>query len=248
LATLITPHGEEFAVTPLDFEAGFTKKEIDKLIQGDAKAFCLKTGAVLLLDSLMCVTGDGERNHQANCLLRTAIHDPGGEVCGWALLLAQEEFDSLSRSEKTALFLDRRQPALTVLLLDRNEEFRYVMALRLERAHFRVIQARAAAEALAFCQSHRIEILVADVSSLRPQPLQTLGHILAAQPQAKALLISGFDAETVAAFYPGLLTGVEFLQKPFELNVLANAAHWLAGTNKTLQPHDVFVVATTDSG
>jgi DNA-binding NtrC family response regulator len=180
--------------------------------------------------------------------LRNATADPGGEVCGFAVLLAQEELDSLSRSEKTALSLDRRQEALTLLLLDRNEEFRSVMTLGLESAHFRVIQARTAADALGFCQCHRIQILVADVSSLRPQPLQTLGYIQEAQPQAKVLLISGYDAGTVATFYPGLLTGVEFLQKPFELNVMAHTAHAIVGTNKTSQPHDILAVAKTNSG
>jgi DNA-binding NtrC family response regulator len=146
------------------------------------------------------------------------------------------------------LFLDRAEEASTVLLLDRNEEFRSVMALGLERAHFPVIQARTAAEAVGFCHSYRVKILVADVNSLRPQPLQTLGYIQEAQPHAKVLLVSGYDAGTVAAFYPRLLAGVEFLQKPFELNVLANTAHWMVGTNKTSQPHDTWVVAKTDSG
>jgi ActR/RegA family two-component response regulator len=248
LATLITPYGREFSVTPQDLNAGFTKSEMDQLIQGECKAFRLKTGDLLLVDALACNPRTIEKNEIGTRWLRNAISDPGGEVCGYALLLAQEELDSISPSEKTELFLDRRQEALTLLLLDRNEEFRSVMALGLERAQFRVIQARTAAEALAFCESHRIEILVADVSSLRPQTMQTLGYIQEAQPQAKVLLVSGYDAGTVAAFYPGLLMGVEFMQKPFELNVLANTAHWMVGTNKTSQPHDILVAAKTASG
>jgi hypothetical protein len=207
LATLITPYGEEFAVTPLDLDAGFTKNEIDKLIQGDCKAIRLKTGDVLLLDSLMCVAGDGERNHRANCLLRTAIHDPGGEVCGCALLLAQE----------------------------------------LARAHFTVIQARTADEVLRFCQDYSMHILVADVSTLQPTPVETLDSIRDSQPQAKVLLISIYDLWTVGFFYPGLLMGVEFLQKPFALNVMANTAHWMVGGKKTSQEHELLVVAATDS-
>jgi ActR/RegA family two-component response regulator len=248
LATLITPYGQEFSVTPQDLNAGFTKSEMDQLIQGDCKAFRLKTGDLLLVDALACNPRTVEKNEIATRWLRNANADPGGEVCGFALLLAQEELHSLSRSEKTSLFLDRRQEALTLLLLDRNEEFRSVMALGLERAHFRVVQARMAADALGFSQSHRVQILVADVSSLRPQPLQTLGYIRESQPKVNVLLVSGYDQGTVAFLYPGLLTGVAFLQKPFELNVMANTAHSMVGTNKTSQRHDILVVAKTDSG
>jgi ActR/RegA family two-component response regulator len=247
LATLITPYGEQFAVTPLDFEAGFTKEEIDKLIQGDAKAFCLKTGAVLLLDSLMCVAGDGERNYQANCLLRTAIHDPGGEVCGWALLLGHEESSALSQSLHASLRLDRGGSSLTVLLLDRNEEVRAVIAEGLARAHFRVVQARTVDEVLSFCESYSMHLLVADVSSLRPTPLKTLDAIRKSQSQSKIVLISGFDLSTVAFVYPALLTGVEFLQKPFELNVMTSLAHWLTCGKNTSEQHERLLVANTDS-
>ena len=117
----------------------------------------------------------------------------------------------------------------------------------LERRNFRVIQAQTATEAVGFCQSHKIEILLADVSSLRPGPLQTLGYIREAQPQVKVMLISGYDVGTVANLYPGLLTGVEFLQKPFTLHVMANTAHWVAGAQATSEQRGDLAAVTTDS-
>ena len=248
MATLITPYGEEFSITPLDFEAGFIKNEIDQLIRGDGKAFRLKTGDVLLLDSLVCAAQHGERNHEANGMLRNAIHDPGGEVCGWVLLLGQEETAGLSPSLQRALLLDRAGSVPTVLLLARNEEVRSVMAKGLARASFRVVQARTADEALRFCRDYSMHILVADVHSLRPTPLQTLDCMRQLRPQAKALLISGYDLWTVGFIYPGLLVEAEFLQKPFALNVMADTAHWMAATPKDSQQQEPLLVAKIDSG
>jgi CheY-like chemotaxis protein len=203
---------------------------------------------LLLVGALGCNPSADVKNETATRYLRNAIADPGGEVCGCALLLAPCESDSLSPSAKRALFLDRPPDTPIVLLLDRNEGFRSVMALGLEQANFRVIQARLAADARRFCQSHRVQILVADVNSLRPDPFQTLASIQETQPQIKVLLVSGYDQATVAFLYPGLLTGLEFLHKPFEPNVMANTAHWMISANKISEQPDVLAVAKTDTG
>jgi len=247
LATLITPAGQQFSVAPQDSSLGFTKAEMDRLIAGECKAFSLQNGQLLLLDSLACLAPADQRNDMATRLLRGALDDPGGQVCGHALLLGKEESNYLSAAQQTALHLDDNRPLGPLLLLDRNEGVRPVLALGLERRNFSVIQAQTATEALGFCQSHKIEILVADVSSLRPEPLQTLGYIREAQPQVKVMLISGYDVGTVAKLYPGLLTGVEFLQKPFTLHVMANTAHWVAGAQATSEQRGDLAAVTTDS-
>jgi hypothetical protein len=41
---------------------------------------------------------------------------------------------------------------------------------------------------------------------------------------------------------------VQFLQKPFDLHVMANMAHWMARTVEPLQPSESLVLAKTDSG
>ena len=236
LAILISPCKPDFSVSAQDSNAGFAKDEMNRLIGADGKAFRLKTGELLLVDSLACSAPADERNISATCFLRNAIGDPGGEVCGRALLLGCDESILLSPSVQAALLPDHVAGAPIVLLLDRNQEVRSVMAERLERDHFRVVQARSAIEATEFCERHPIDLLVADVSSLRPNPTETLLSIRKAQSRARVLLISGYDLSTVWFLYPGLLTGAEFLQKPFSLNVMANAAHWIDGTNKAEEP------------
>jgi hypothetical protein len=144
LATLITPEGEGFEVVSQNDNAEFTKAEMDQLIRGDSKALPLQTGELLLIDSVLCSPQPGESNSSATRLLRQAVDDPGGQVCDHALLLPPEETSLLSPSLQTALFLDRTENPLRVLLLDRNEAFRAVMAVALEGDYFRVVQARAA--------------------------------------------------------------------------------------------------------
>src|SRR5947207_1598862 len=67
--------------------------------------------------------------------------------------------------------------ALTVVLLDNDEDIRTVMALGLERHHFRVLQARTPAEAAHFRRHHSTGLLVADVGVLQPQALEALRPI-----------------------------------------------------------------------
>jgi CheY-like chemotaxis protein len=247
LAILISPCRPDFSVSAQDSNAGFTKDEMNRLICGDGKAFRLKTGELLLVDSLACSARADERNFSATCFLRNAIGDPGGEVCGNALLLGCEESILLSQSVQAALLPDRVAEAPVILLLDRNQGVRSVMAERLERDHFRVVQARTAIEGTEFCESHPIDLLVADVSSLRPKPMETLLSIRKAQSRAKVLLISGYDLSTVGFLYPGLLTDAEFLQKPFSLNVMADVAHWVGGPNKTQEQLGAMAHSQPDS-
>jgi DNA-binding NtrC family response regulator len=102
------------------------------------------------------------------------------------------------------------------------------MAVVLEDDDFRVIQARTPAEAIDFCQCHRIHLLVADVSSLGPQPVETRRLIQQVQPHVKVVLVSGFDEITVEASHPGLLIGAQFFQKPFHVRLLAPVLHLMA--------------------
>jgi hypothetical protein len=216
LATLITPHGEMLAVPPKDGNAAFTKDDLDQLIKGDSKAFPLETGDLLLVDSLVCRAPNDQKNIFATCLLRHALADPGGEVCGSALLLNPEEAARLSSCDQEVLLGHPTEQATIILLLDHNDDVRSTIALGLEHRHGRVIQARTAAEAVEFCRNHAINLLVADVSSLRPQPLAARRFIQAVQPQAPGC--SSHRAGTVC----GLKTGIpacspmlSFCRSPF---------------------------------
>jgi DNA-binding NtrC family response regulator len=118
--------------------------------------------------------------------------------------------------------------ARTVVLLDNDEEIRTVMALGLEHHHFRVLQARTPAEAAHFRRHHPTELLVADVGVLQPQTVEALRPIEVLPPKIKVLLISGHDRATVEDCYEGLLTGREFLQKPFSSLLLATVLQQMA--------------------
>jgi DNA-binding NtrC family response regulator len=140
--------------------------------------------------------------------------------------------------ERETCFLPRNTPrgtthliadeALTVVLLDNDEEIQTVMALGLKRHHLRVLSARTPAEAAQFCRNHPAELLVADVGVLQPRVVETLQGIEALQPKVKVLLISGYDQATVAERHQGLLAGREFLQKPFSPLLLATVLKQMA--------------------
>ncbi|HEV2991045.1 MAG TPA: hypothetical protein VG759_21580 [Candidatus Angelobacter sp.] len=222
MALLISPNQPDSPVYARDPKAGFTLEEIERHLDATGKAFRLNAGGLLLVESLLCGAQTQEINMAATCLLRHAVDHPGTDVCGLALLLGPEESDLLSESVQAALLLQATE-VRTVLLLDRNDEVRQTIALGLETHGCRVIQARMAAHAVGFCQKHNVQFVVADIASLEPHALDTLGYLREAQPQAVLLLISGYDRFQVEQWFPRLLDDVQFLQKPFNLAVLSES-------------------------
>lgn len=219
VALLISPSKEDLQVFPR--EVAFTKTEMSELLGGaDFTAFRLQDGGLLLVNSLACLPQPEEENTVATCVLRTAVDDPGGRVCGSALMLTRAESEALSSTEQTELFLGRGQVSRKVLVLDRNEAFRSVLALAFQKNNCSVVQARTLAECLSFCKQHLIDILVADVNSLRPKPSEARQSIEQIQTQVALLLISGYDRDRIEEWHPGLLRDVEFLQKPFGLHLI----------------------------
>jgi CheY-like chemotaxis protein len=219
LATLISTSRQD-SVFAQESTAGFNKEEIDRLIRGDGKAFRLKTGEVLIVSCLACSAKTEEKNAAATYLLRNALDDPGGEVCGYALLLERDEAELLLPSIRMALSLDGNEIS-RVLLVDDDEEVRPVIAVGFGRYSCRVIQARTLSESLSFCREHVVDIFASDVSVLRPHPMKVRQLIYEIRPEAKMLLISGYDQSTILQWYPGLLDGVLFVQKPFLFDALA---------------------------
>ncbi len=244
MALLISPSKEDLQVSPR--AATFTKQEMAEFLGGaDFTAFPLQDGGLLLVGSLVCVAQPEVENTAATCVLRTALEDPGGEVCGSALMLTRAESEALSSTEKTESFLGRGQVSRKVLLLDRNEEIRSVIALAFQRNNCSVVQARTVAECLSFSRKHLIDILVADVSSLRPKPLEARQSIQQIQTQATVLLISGYDRSRIAEWYPGLLQDAEFLQKPFGFHLIGP---FLEQVKRTQPKGQLLVMARRDAG
>lgn len=220
MALLITSNQPESLVSAQDPRAGFTANELSRIIDAHAKAFRLRNGSVLLVDSLLSGASVEEMNITATCLLRNALDAPEADVCGSALLLGPDEAELLSPPVQAALLLNGSQPIRTVLLLDRDEGVRPTMALGLEIHHYRVIQARTALDVVDFCRKHTVDFVLADVSSLEPHALETLRYFREFQPQADVLVISGYDRVHIEQWHPNLLNGAGFLQKPFTSAVL----------------------------
>lgn len=219
MALIISPTEPDAPVYACDPQDGFTLEEIERHIGARGKAFRLNTGGLLLVGSLLCGARAEETNVAATCVLRNAVDAPGANVCGPALFLGIEESELLSEQVQAELLLNGPD-IRNALLLDRNEEVRQTITLGLEKHLCRVIQARMAVDAVGFCQKHKVQLLLADISSLEPHALETLRYLREAQPQASLLLISGYDRYQVDQWYPRLLDGIQFLQKPFNFGVL----------------------------
>lgn len=142
---------------------------------------------------------------------RTVLGSRRIRIHSWPLVPTAKTLALLPQSIRAALLVDHVAEASIVLLLDRNQGFRSVMAERLERDRFRVVQALTAIEGYGICKNRPLNLLVADVSSLRPKPIEALLSVRQTQSRAKVLLISGQDLSTVGFLYPDLLAGAEFL-------------------------------------
>jgi DNA-binding response OmpR family regulator len=138
------------------------------------------------------------------------------------------ETNSLPTNARTGTKHLTTGAALTVVLLDNDEEIRTVIALGLQRHHFCVLQAGTPDEVVQFRRNHPIQLLVADVGVLQPHAAKALGPIEELQPKINVLLISGYDRATLERRYEGLLAGREFLQKPFSPLLLATVLQQMA--------------------
>ena len=246
MALLISPNRPDSPVFAHDPKTGFTLKEIEGHIAANGKAFRIDHGGLLVVDSLLCHARAAEMNLAATCVLRHAVDDPGADVCGIALMLGSGEASLLPANVQSGLFLSGPD-VRTALLLDRNDEVRQTIALGLENHGFRAIQARMAADAANFCQRHRADVLVVDLTSLEPHALDTLRNLRETQPKAGVLLISGYDRFRVEQRYPRLLGGVQFLEKPFNLSELGEFLRPISKLSYTQAAVETLAGESTDS-
>src|ERR1700694_39581 len=123
---------------------------------------------------------------------------------------------------------------MTVLLIERDEAVRSVVARALAFRNLHVIQAATAADAMTICGRNRMHILVVDVGSLEENALDTIQAIKAGQPEAKVLLLSEYDRGTVSKQCVGLTVDNELLQKPFSLDLLAAVIQRLTTTKSSI--------------
>ena len=104
----------------------------------------------------------------------------------------------------------------TILLVDDEESLRSLMAMALEGAGGRVIQAVDGADGIEQFRRHResIDLTVLDLTMPRLNGDEVFRQIMDIQPDARVVLISGYTQEDVAGHFTGhRVTG--YLEKPF---------------------------------
>jgi CheY-like chemotaxis protein len=110
-----------------------------------------------------------------------------------------------------------------ILILEDNEQARFVIRAMLENAGYGVVEAASEPEAIAVCgrMEQRIDLLVSDVILSSAKGTDAAERISALRPGLPILFISGYGVEDLVS--RGLLdsdrfpsTRVSFLQKPFQ--------------------------------
>ena len=104
----------------------------------------------------------------------------------------------------------------TILLVDDEESLRSLMAMALEGAGCRVIQAVDGADGIEQFRRHReaIDLTVLDLTMPRLNGDEVFRQVMDIQPDARVILISGYTQEDVAGHFTGhRVTG--YLEKPF---------------------------------
>jgi CheY-like chemotaxis protein len=108
----------------------------------------------------------------------------------------------------------------TVLLAEDDPDVRAYASEVLRIGGFAIIEAADGIDALRIVETTRrpIEILVTDINMPGIDGLELARRVLALRPSTGVVYMSGAPADVVAAW--SLLTGTEFLRKPFGPDVL----------------------------
>jgi CheY-like chemotaxis protein len=110
----------------------------------------------------------------------------------------------------------------TILLVEDEASMRRIAVRMLQRLGYTVVEASTPAEAIRLAkeQAGRIDLLLTDVVMPEMNGRELVKRMLASYPNLKHLFMSGYTADVIA--HHGVLDeGVEFLEKPFAMDVLA---------------------------
>lgn len=108
----------------------------------------------------------------------------------------------------------------TILLVEDQTEVRNYSAEVLREYGYRVLTASSGREALAHCESQRIDVLLTDVVMPKMSGYELSLRVRARQPQVKVLFMSGYSEEMLAGHADGI-AGIMSIQKPFTAGTLA---------------------------
>jgi CheY-like chemotaxis protein len=109
----------------------------------------------------------------------------------------------------------------TILLVEDDHDVRAYVAEILRELHYRVLEAHDAASALALIDRNdvRVDLLLSDLILPGMNGGQLVEEVKARQPQAMALLITGYSPDAISHQWP-VDTGIEMLHKPLTRDVL----------------------------
>jgi PAS domain S-box-containing protein len=110
----------------------------------------------------------------------------------------------------------------TILLVEDEAQILEMTALILTELGYRVLKANSPGEALQLARDYsgEIDLLITDVIMPEMNGRDLANNLRSSYPQMQRLFMSGYTADIIA--HHGVLgAGVHFIQKPFQLNVLA---------------------------
>ena len=109
----------------------------------------------------------------------------------------------------------------TILVVEDEDTLRRVTGKILERGGYHVLEARDGREALQICEQHTdsIHLVITDVVLPETNGPELAQRVARLCPTVKILFVSGYT-ESAIHHYCVLDSGVNFLQKPFEVDAL----------------------------
>ncbi len=125
------------------------------------------------------------------------------------------------------------EQAATILLAEDENDLRSVLVTALRRAGHSVMATASGAEAIRASDEHkgRIDLLITDVVMAGMSGRELVDALAVVRPEMKVLFISGYNEDTV--LQKGVVEGqVEFLQKPFTLQKLAQRVRHILNGHK----------------
>jgi PAS domain S-box-containing protein len=121
--------------------------------------------------------------------------------------------------------LEETHPAPTILIVEDEEQLRFVTAKMLRRNGFGVVEAADGTEALATISAHkeRIDVVLLDVTLPGAPSRDVLAEVRRVRPDTKVIVTTAYGTNKVAETFPGMHID-SFLRKPYRAADLINVA------------------------